>query len=256
MVQPTLQEISLKEAHKSFSSSSRGPAHKPRTRDKPELRQNELNTFPHQLKVGDKVLLDAAVPYIVTTTLNEEIPLTVLSIFPFSTVKVSHPKFSTFKVNNTCLKLILMRMITGIRSINSSNPHDHSIERLLSTATQESSLTLIGQMSLQGISSMLSMRMIKKRRGIYPPQYRLTQSTEEEAYEDILDDLLPQYEDPLTQPPPPSCPQTFQHLYISSPVPPREPSNDEDDLWTNEPLPLPEYPPPPSRRLFSKTPNK
>ncbi|PPS00218.1 hypothetical protein GOBAR_AA20447 [Gossypium barbadense] len=112
--------MSPKEAHESFLSSSRGPVHgdrrlqieeldewrtyKPRTHDKPELRQTELNTFPHQLKVGDKVLLDAAVPHIFTTTLNEEIPLTVLSVFPFSTVEVSHPKFGTFKVNNTRLK--------------------------------------------------------------------------------------------------------------------------------------------------------
>ncbi|PPS03931.1 hypothetical protein GOBAR_AA16729 [Gossypium barbadense] len=44
-------------------------------------------------------------------------------------------------------------------------------------------------MSPQGISSMLSMRMIERRRGTYPPQYRLTQSTEEEAYEDIPDDV-------------------------------------------------------------------
>ncbi|PPS05538.1 hypothetical protein GOBAR_AA15110 [Gossypium barbadense] len=39
---------------------------------------------------------------------------------------------------------------------------------LLNTAAQESSLTLIGQMSPQGISSMLSMRIIDKRRGTYP----------------------------------------------------------------------------------------
>ena len=61
--------------------------------------------------------------------------------------------------------------------------------RLLSTAAQESSLTLIGQMSPQGISSMLSMRMIERHRGTYPPQYRLAQSTEEEAYEDIPYDV-------------------------------------------------------------------
>ncbi|KAK5838553.1 hypothetical protein PVK06_007284 [Gossypium arboreum] len=120
MVQPTLQEMSLKEANESFSSNSRGPinedrrlqieeldewwTHKPRTPDKLNLRQNELNTFPNQLKIGDRVLLDTADPYIVTTTPNEEIPLTVLSIFPFGTVEVRHPKFSTFKVNNTRLK--------------------------------------------------------------------------------------------------------------------------------------------------------
>ncbi|KAK5771454.1 hypothetical protein PVK06_047658 [Gossypium arboreum] len=120
MVQPILQKMSLKEAHESFSSTSRGPVHedrrlqieelyewrmhKPRTPDKPKLRQNEPDTSLNQLKVGDKVLLDAADPHIVTTTPNEEIPLMVLSIFPFSTVEVSHPKFGTFKVNNTRLK--------------------------------------------------------------------------------------------------------------------------------------------------------
>ncbi|PPS09837.1 hypothetical protein GOBAR_AA10809 [Gossypium barbadense] len=103
-----------KEAHESFSSSSRRPlhedrrlqwrTHKPRTHDKPKLCQNELNTFPHQLQVGDNVLLDAVDPHIITTTPNEEIPLTVLTIFPFGTVEVSHPKFGTFKVNNTLLK--------------------------------------------------------------------------------------------------------------------------------------------------------
>ncbi|PPR83949.1 hypothetical protein GOBAR_AA36766 [Gossypium barbadense] len=113
MIQPTLQEISLKEVHEPFSSNSRGPihddrrlqiegldewrTHKPRTHDKPKLRQNELDTSPNQLKVGDKVLLDVVDPHIVTTTPNEEIPLTVLSIFPFGTVEVSHLKFGTFK---------------------------------------------------------------------------------------------------------------------------------------------------------------
>ncbi|PPS12547.1 hypothetical protein GOBAR_AA08106 [Gossypium barbadense] len=79
-------------------------AHKPRTHDKPKLRQNKPNTSLNQLKVGDKVLLDAADPHIITTIPNEEIPITVLSIFPFGTVEVSHPEFSTFKVNNTRLK--------------------------------------------------------------------------------------------------------------------------------------------------------
>ncbi|PPR93057.1 hypothetical protein GOBAR_AA27614 [Gossypium barbadense] len=57
--------------------------HKSRTHDKPKLRQNKPDTSSNQLKVGDKVLLDAVDPHIVTTTPNEEIPLTVLSIFPF-----------------------------------------------------------------------------------------------------------------------------------------------------------------------------
>ncbi|PPR95124.1 hypothetical protein GOBAR_AA25542 [Gossypium barbadense] len=150
--------MSLKEVHEPFSSNIRGPiyeerrlqieelyewrTHKSRTHDKPKLHQNELNTFPNQLKVGDKVLLDAADPHIVTIKPNEEIPLTVLSIFPFGTGEVNHPKFGTFK-SERASKL---------------------------TITQE-------------------------------------------------------LETPLGK-----------------------------DLWTNESLPPPEYPPPPSRRLFSKTP--
>ncbi|PPR86287.1 hypothetical protein GOBAR_AA34404 [Gossypium barbadense] len=103
MVQPTLQKMSLKEAHKSFPGNSRGPVHEdrrlqieeldgwrthnPRTPDKSKLRQNKPDTSPNQLKVGDKVLLNATDPHIVTTTPNEEIPLIVLSIFPFGTVE-------------------------------------------------------------------------------------------------------------------------------------------------------------------------
>ncbi|KAK5775316.1 hypothetical protein PVK06_043191 [Gossypium arboreum] len=59
--------MSLKEAHESFSSTSRGPVHedrrlqieeldewwtqKPRTPNKLKLRQNEPDTSPNQLKV-------------------------------------------------------------------------------------------------------------------------------------------------------------------------------------------------------------
>ncbi|PPS17730.1 hypothetical protein GOBAR_AA02829 [Gossypium barbadense] len=50
--------------------------HKPRTHDKPKLRQNKPDTSPNQLKVGNKALLDAADSHIVTTTPNEEFPLT------------------------------------------------------------------------------------------------------------------------------------------------------------------------------------
>ncbi|PPS05989.1 hypothetical protein GOBAR_AA14654 [Gossypium barbadense] len=123
MIQPTLQEISLKEVHVPLSNNSRGSineerrlqieelnewrTHKSRTHNKPKLRQNEPDTSPNQLKVGDKVLLDAADPHIVTTTLNEEIPVTILSIFPFGTVEVRHPKFGTFEKKRTKLYTIV-----------------------------------------------------------------------------------------------------------------------------------------------------
>ncbi|PPS08046.1 hypothetical protein GOBAR_AA12591 [Gossypium barbadense] len=49
---------------------------------------------------------------------------------------------------------------------------------LMNTVTQSSSLTLIGQMSPQGIQSMLHMRMIERRHGFDPPQKmkKITQS--------------------------------------------------------------------------------
>ncbi|PPR90598.1 hypothetical protein GOBAR_AA30086 [Gossypium barbadense] len=56
--------------------------------DKQKLCQNELNASPNQLKVGYKVSLDAADPHIDIAKSNEEIPLTVLSIFPFGTVEL------------------------------------------------------------------------------------------------------------------------------------------------------------------------
>ncbi|PPS17036.1 hypothetical protein GOBAR_AA03541 [Gossypium barbadense] len=144
---------------------------------------------------------------------------------------------------------------------NPSHSKALALPPFLSIVAQESSLTLISQMFPQSISSMLSMRMIERHRGTYPPQYHLAQSTEEEACEDIPDDVPPQHEDPPTQPPPPSrlvhvaasyadiserltrfeqqCFQRFdninaallqicQHIHFSSPFPPREPSSDED----------------------------
>ncbi|PPR99960.1 hypothetical protein GOBAR_AA20708 [Gossypium barbadense] len=71
--------------------------HKPRIHDKLKLCKHKPDTSPNQLQVGDTVLLDVVDPHIVTTTPNEEIPLMVLSIFPFGTVEVSHPKFGTYK---------------------------------------------------------------------------------------------------------------------------------------------------------------
>ncbi|PPR90750.1 hypothetical protein GOBAR_AA29935 [Gossypium barbadense] len=74
--------------------------HKLKTHDKPKPHHDELNISPNRLKVGDKVLLDAAGPRIATFEPNGEIPLTVLTIFPY-----------------------------GMRSVNSSHHHDHATER-------------------------------------------------------------------------------------------------------------------------------
>ncbi|PPR95510.1 hypothetical protein GOBAR_AA25158 [Gossypium barbadense] len=78
--------------------------HKPRTHDKPKPCHDELNVTPNQLKVGDKVLLDAVDPRIATCKPSGAIPLAVLSIFPYGTVKIIHPKFDTFKGTRACLR--------------------------------------------------------------------------------------------------------------------------------------------------------
>ncbi|PPS09879.1 hypothetical protein GOBAR_AA10763 [Gossypium barbadense] len=357
MIQPTFQEISLKEVHELLSNNSKGSihearrlqieeidewrTHKPRTHDKPKLRQDELDISPNQLKIGDKVLLDTADPHIVTTTLNEEIPLTIdtgvgeanearrsratwpcepirprlvmtllccLSCYyhanvyhliciprilmpssrgkkaavPTSkkrkgasssagpTVEIRHPLLQFPHGPQEELFQILraqpliagryidwaaveqVQLADAIQALLTTNPwelffgiieptyleltmelcstfhlqtvmtnyddlsmvqfclgglvHQLSVPKFSTALAQESSLTLIGQMSPQGISSMLSMRMIERHQGTYLPQYHLAQSTEEEAYEDIPDDVPPQHEDPSTQPPPPFCP--------------------------------------------------
>ncbi|PPR88225.1 hypothetical protein GOBAR_AA32465 [Gossypium barbadense] len=115
-----LLETRSKSTHEPCSSNNKEPiyeerrlqieeldewrTHKPRTHDKPKPRHDKLNISPNQPKVGDKVLLDAIDPRIASSEPNGAIPLTVLNIFPYSTVEVIHPKFGTFKVNSTCLK--------------------------------------------------------------------------------------------------------------------------------------------------------
>ncbi|PPR89607.1 hypothetical protein GOBAR_AA31078 [Gossypium barbadense] len=71
---------------------------------KPKPRHDRLNVLSNQLKVGDKVVLDVADPYITTFEPNGAIPFTVLNFFPYGTVEVTHSKFGTFKVNSTRLK--------------------------------------------------------------------------------------------------------------------------------------------------------
>ncbi|PPS18488.1 hypothetical protein GOBAR_AA02073 [Gossypium barbadense] len=75
-----------------------------KTHDKTKPRHDELNVSPNQLKVGGKVLLDAPNPRITTSEPNGAIPFTVLNIFPYGTVEVTHSKFGTFKVTSTRLK--------------------------------------------------------------------------------------------------------------------------------------------------------
>ncbi|PPR88944.1 hypothetical protein GOBAR_AA31740 [Gossypium barbadense] len=107
-----------------------------------------------------------------------------------ATYTPSRSKASALPPSLRYLHSILAHTLTGRMGVSPLAPmYGARHFGLLNTVAQESSLTLIGQMSLQGISSMLSMRMIDKLRGTYPPQYRLAQFIEEEAPEDITDDV-------------------------------------------------------------------
>ncbi|PPS16345.1 hypothetical protein GOBAR_AA04239 [Gossypium barbadense] len=312
VVKPSVQKIVLKSAYKPCSSNIKGPIYeerrlqieelddwwtqKSRTLDKPKPHHDELNDIPNQLKVGDKLLLDTADPRVATSEPNEEIPLTVLSIFPYGTVEVIHPKFGTFKVHGRALgRAHTTGGDTAVRYRTMSSSHGKKIaipaSKKRKGAASSSSPTaeirhpflqtvmtnfddpgmvqfhlggLVLQLSvpefvialglyteefmddneldtlhrhiyyspskcwkdlvpasttydpsrfkasalppflryLHGTSSMLSMRMIEKRRGTYPPQYRLVQSTKEEDPEDITDDVPLHPKDPPSQPPP------------------------------------------------------
>ncbi|PPS03428.1 hypothetical protein GOBAR_AA17234 [Gossypium barbadense] len=84
-------ERSSKNLHEPCSSNNKGPMYeecrlqieeldewwtqKSRTPDRLKPSLDELNTSPNQLKVGDKVLLDASYTRITTSEPNEEIPL-------------------------------------------------------------------------------------------------------------------------------------------------------------------------------------
>ncbi|PPS17190.1 hypothetical protein GOBAR_AA03388 [Gossypium barbadense] len=84
-------EISSENLHEPCSGNNKGPIYeerrlqieeldewrtqKSRTSDKSKLSQDKLNTSPNQLKVGDKVLLDATDPCITTSEPNKVIPL-------------------------------------------------------------------------------------------------------------------------------------------------------------------------------------
>ncbi|PPR89988.1 hypothetical protein GOBAR_AA30697 [Gossypium barbadense] len=196
---------------------------KSRTPDKPNLRQNELNTFPNQLKVGDRVLLDVVDPHIVDTIPNEEIHLTILSIFPFGTVEVSHPKFSTFKTvmanydDPGMVQLRLGRLICqlsvpefgtalGLYTEEFKEENElHALTRHIHFSPLKCWHTLAPSAASYNPSRSKASVLPPSLR-TYPPQYRLAQSTEEEAYKDIPDDVPLQHEDPPTQPPPPSHP--------------------------------------------------
>ncbi|PPS03419.1 hypothetical protein GOBAR_AA17239 [Gossypium barbadense] len=280
-------EISLKEVHEPLPNNSRGSVyeerrlqikeldewrtHKLRTHDKSKLRQNEPDTSLNQLKVGDKVLLDAANPHIVTTTPNKEIPFMVLRIFPFGFPhrhnKAHGSAYGSVKVgqgfpqhgytmsssrgkktavptskkrkgtsSSTCptAKIQQVQLADSIRALLTTVPWELFF-RIIKLTYLELTMELCSTFHLQTIMTnyddpstiqfrlgklICQLSVLKFGATLRAPQhcgpriiphphrpdYRLAQSTEEEAYEDIPDDVPPQHEDPPTQPPPPSHP--------------------------------------------------
>ncbi|KAK5794178.1 hypothetical protein PVK06_035387 [Gossypium arboreum] len=79
----------------------------------------------------------------------------------------------------------------GVISISPNVTHLARHFGLLNTAAQSSALTLIGQMSLQGITTMLHMQIIERRCGTDPPRYRFWHAIDEENLEDSLDGVPP-----------------------------------------------------------------
>ncbi|KAG8496910.1 hypothetical protein CXB51_008094 [Gossypium anomalum] len=102
-------EISSKDIHEPCSSNNKGPIHEERRLQieeldewqtyKPKTRHDELNFSQNQLKVGEKVLLDAADPRITTSELNGASSLMVLNIFPYGTVEAHRRALG--RVHNT-----------------------------------------------------------------------------------------------------------------------------------------------------------
>ncbi|PPD95927.1 hypothetical protein GOBAR_DD07045 [Gossypium barbadense] len=74
--------------------------------EEPKRRHDEHVMRTNQFKVGEKVLLNKTDPQISPSELesNGSNSFTVLNIFPYSTVEVTHSEFGPFKVNNTRLR--------------------------------------------------------------------------------------------------------------------------------------------------------
>ncbi|PPR83123.1 hypothetical protein GOBAR_AA37590 [Gossypium barbadense] len=88
------------------------------THGKEEQKQHhdEFNERTNQFKVGDQVWLDKKDPRIITTELkaNRVTPFTILKVYPYGTVEVTHSHFDTFKA-----------LTARKRSFNSLIHHDH-----------------------------------------------------------------------------------------------------------------------------------
>ncbi|PPS16930.1 hypothetical protein GOBAR_AA03643 [Gossypium barbadense] len=155
--------------------------------DDPGMVQFRLDRLTHQLSVPEF----GTAPRLYTEEFKEENDLHVLNrhIYRSPSAHTVTGRRESTGVVNTHDTYFLWCMSHG---------HDIDLAYFIALAIQHQTkrhrkgvIFIRPYMSPQGISSRLSMRMIEKRRGTYPPQYRLAQSTEKEAYEDIPDDVPP-----------------------------------------------------------------
>ncbi|PPS02993.1 hypothetical protein GOBAR_AA17675 [Gossypium barbadense] len=94
---------------------------------------NSFNTYSTSLEeqrlqieeVREKVLLDDADPRITNSEPNRAIPFTILNIFPYGIVEVTHADFGTFKVNNNRLKPYFDKINSRKEDFDSVIHRDH-----------------------------------------------------------------------------------------------------------------------------------
>ncbi|PPS10013.1 hypothetical protein GOBAR_AA10630 [Gossypium barbadense] len=119
----------------------------------------------------------------------------------------SHSKVTSLSPVLRYIHAILAHTLKGQgESIGVEEPHLSRPLRDSSCSTLQSprhTRAVVDQMSPQGISSMIYMRIIKRRCGVDPPQYRLFHSDAQNESEDFTDDVPPYHKDP-PQPPPSS----------------------------------------------------
>ncbi|PPR93745.1 hypothetical protein GOBAR_AA26926 [Gossypium barbadense] len=91
---------------------------KPKPHEKSKRHHNEHRDETKQIKVGDKVLLDENNLRIATLEHNTEraTPFTILNIFPYGTVEVTHSKFDMFK-------FLTSKSLTESLNTGFPNPH-------------------------------------------------------------------------------------------------------------------------------------
>ncbi|PPS00655.1 hypothetical protein GOBAR_AA20006 [Gossypium barbadense] len=148
MMQPSLQETCSKSIHEPCSSNNKGPIYekqrlqieeldewqiqvkeKLEIHDTPNQRHDEPKIKTNQFQIGDAVILDEVDPRFEAqkANANKVTPFTVLNIFSYGTVEVTHSKFETFK-------FLTSKSLTEPLNTGFPNPHGQAHGRALCSA--------------------------------------------------------------------------------------------------------------------------